>query len=264
MNRVHGGAVVTGGGSGLGRATALVLAESGVDTVVVGRRQAALEETAAAASGPGRIVAVPGDVASARGRAEIVSRALEALGRVGILVNNAGTSRRAPLLAHTRAQWQRVMEVNLTASFFLVQGFLPHMREQGWGRIVNIASVYGSLALNSQLYGRMLAGADEQGPIRQPAYHASKGGLVALTRELAVAVAPWGITVNAVSPGMFLTEQSQGLVDPDTIERLRAMTPVGRLGDPREVGQAVRFLASEEASFITGVDLPVDGGWSCW
>jgi NAD(P)-dependent dehydrogenase (short-subunit alcohol dehydrogenase family) len=99
---------------------------------------------------------------------------------------------------------------------------------------------------------------------RQPAYHAAKGGLLNLTRDLAIAFAPWGITVNAVSPGMFLTEQTKAIINDEVRGRLMSMTPLGRMGDPVEVGYAVRFLASAEAAFITGIDLPVDGGWSIW
>jgi 3-oxoacyl-[acyl-carrier protein] reductase len=140
------------------------------------------------------------------------------------------------------------------------------MREQKWGRVVNIASVYSTLALNNDLYGDSLPSADEQGlgPTRQPAYHSSKGALLTLTRDLAVAVANWGITVNAVSPGMFMTEQTDRLVSPDVRKKLESMTPMRRFGEPNEVAYAVRFLVSEEASFITGIDLRVDGGWSIW
>jgi NAD(P)-dependent dehydrogenase (short-subunit alcohol dehydrogenase family) len=148
--------------------------------------------------------------------------------------------------------------------FFLSQAVLPTMRDQGYGRIVNIGSVYGSLALNSALYPDMFAPDEGDGPARQPAYHTSKGAVLNLTRDLAAAVAPWGVTVNTISPGMFLTEQSKGIVSDEVIESLSRMTPVGRFGDPPEIGYAVRFLASEEAAFITGAELRVDGGWSIW
>jgi NAD(P)-dependent dehydrogenase (short-subunit alcohol dehydrogenase family) len=118
--------------------------------------------------------------------------------------------------------------------------------------------------MNGDFYASRLPTDTVLGPTRQVAYHASKGGVLNLTRDLAVAVAPWGITVNCVSPGMFLTEQSDAVSDPGVVEQLKKMTPLRRFGDPAEVGHAVAFLASDEAGFITGVDLRVDGGWALW
>jgi NAD(P)-dependent dehydrogenase (short-subunit alcohol dehydrogenase family) len=114
------------------------------------------------------------------------------------------------------------------------------------------------------LYAGLIAPDEGRGPSRQPAYHTSKGALLNMTRDLAVAVAPWGITVNTLSPGMFLTEQAEKIVNEDVIRSLSEMTPVGRFGEPREIGHAVSFLASENAAFITGAELVVDGGWSAW
>jgi NAD(P)-dependent dehydrogenase (short-subunit alcohol dehydrogenase family) len=257
-------AIVTGAGSGLGRATAHVLGASSVACVLVGRRAEALQATAADGDFPAGVLAVAADVASADDRARIVSDALERFGRIDILVNNAGVSARSPLLTHDQASWRRVMETNVEAMFFLSQAVLPTMRDQGYGRIVNIGSVYGSLALNGALYPDMFAPDEGDGPTRQPAYHTSKGAVLNLTRDLAAAVAPWGVTVNTISPGMFLTEQSRGIVSDEVIESLSRMTPAGRFGDPPEIGYAVRYLASEEAAFITGAELRVDGGWSIW
>jgi NAD(P)-dependent dehydrogenase (short-subunit alcohol dehydrogenase family) len=257
-------AIVTGAGSGLGRAIAHVLGESSVACVLVGRRADALEATAAGAVFPAGVLTVAADVTSADDRMRIVAATLERFRRIDILVNNAGVSGRSPLLAHDQASWRRVMETNVEAIFFLSQAVLPTMRDQGYGRIVNIGSVYGSLALNSGLYTGMFASDDGDGPESQPAYHTSKGAVLNLTRDLAATVAPWGVTVNTVSPGMFLTEQSKGIVSDEVIASLSKMTPVGRFGDPPEIGYAVKFLASEEAAFITGAELRVDGGWSIW
>src|SRR5262249_37799427 len=148
--------------------------------------------------------------------------------------------------------------------FFMAQAVIPLMKDAGFGRIINIASVYGSLGLNASLYADLIPAEVEGGPTRNPAYHASKGALVNLTRDLAIPIARWGITVNAISPGMFITEQSEGIVSDEVIASLSRMTPAGRFGEPREIGYAVRFLASDEASFITGANLVVDGGWSIW
>jgi NAD(P)-dependent dehydrogenase (short-subunit alcohol dehydrogenase family) len=257
-------AIVTGAGTGIGRAIAQVLAENGIACAIVGRRPRPLEETAARADPTAKVVTIQGDVASASDRVRIVRETLERLGRVDILVNNAGVSGRAPILSYAEEDWRRVMATNVDACFFLAQAVAPAMRERGWGRIVNIASVYGSLGLNASLYAGLFPEDEEEGPTRQPAYHASKGGLLNLTRDLAIAFGPWGITVNAISPGMFLTEQSKGIVSDEVIESLSAMTPLRRFGDVREIGFAVRFLASDEAAFITGAELRVDGGWSIW
>ena len=257
-------AIVTGAGSGLGRATAQVLGASGIACVLAGRRAGALEETAAGGGFEAGVLTVAADVAAADDRTRLVGETLEHFGRIDILVNNAGVSGRAPLLAHDEESWRRVMATNVEAMFFLSQAVLPTMREQRYGRIVNIGSVYGSLALNSALYPGMFAPDDGDGPVRQPAYHTSKGAVLNLTRDLAAAVAPWGVTVNTISPGMFLTEQSKGIVSDEVIASLSRTTPVGRFGDPPEIGYAVRVLASEEAAFICGAELRVDGGWSIW
>jgi len=257
-------AIVTGAGSGLGRATAHVLLESGIDCVLTGRRNALLEETASAANLTGTTLLVPSDVALPEDRERIVQETLDRFGRIDILVNNAGVSGRAALLDYDVDDWRRVMRTNVEACFFLCQLVLPPMRERHYGRIVNITSVYGTLGLNAALYPGMFADDEKRGPTRQPAYHTSKGALLNMTRDLAIAVARWGITVNSLSPGMFLTEQAKGIVNDEVIASLSAMTPVGRFGEPREIGYAVRFLASEEAAFITGAELRVDGGWSIW
>jgi NAD(P)-dependent dehydrogenase (short-subunit alcohol dehydrogenase family) len=258
-------ALITGAGSGLGRATAEVLAQRGYRCVLAGRREAAILQTAdAIAASGGFAEAVVADITEADDRTLLVERCASAFGRLDVLVNNAGISHQAPLLASTPEDWRRVMATNLDAMFFLAQAALPAMRAQRFGRIVNIGSVYGSLGMNAQLYGTMLPGDTPQGPTRQIGYHTSKGGVLNLTRDLAIAVAPWGVTVNCISPGMFLTEQSKAVVDADVIAALVGMTPMGRMGDPAEIGHAVAFLASDEAAFITGVDLKVDGGWSLW
>jgi NAD(P)-dependent dehydrogenase (short-subunit alcohol dehydrogenase family) len=148
--------------------------------------------------------------------------------------------------------------------FFLAQAVIPVMAERRFGRIVNIGSVYASHARNGALYEPVLPRDTPEGPMSQFSYHASKGAVVNITRELAVAAGPMGITVNTVSPGMFQTEQTKNLLDKNVVERLTQMTPIPRLGEPAEIGYAIAFLASKEASFITGMDLRVDGGWTLW
>ena len=261
-------AIVTGGGSGLGRVMAQEFAASGTPCLITGRRLKSLEETAnlIPEKDRSRLALLQGDVTVEADRKRVVEECVARFGRVDILVNNAGTSFTAPLLCHDEKEWRKVVSTNLDSLFFMAKATIPHMRDQNWGRIINIASVYSTLAMNNDYYGGLLPATNENGlgPTRQPAYHASKGGVLNLTRDLAVGVARWGITVNAVSPGMFLTEQSDGIVNEEARRALQRMTPVGRFGDPREVAHAVRFLASEQSGFITGIDLVVDGGWSLW
>lgn len=258
-------AIVTGAGTGIGRAIAQVLAESGIACVVTGRRAEPLAETAASPNLAAEIVPIAGDVTSADDRERVVEETLARFGRIDILVNNAGVSARAPILEYSEEDWRRVMAINVEGGFFLAQAVARSMRERSWGRIVNIASVYGSLGLNASLHAGLFPTEDlGEGPTRQPAYHTSKGAVLNMTRDLAVAFAPWGITVNTISPGMFLTEQTKGIVNDEVVRRLSEMTPLGRFGEVREIGYAVRFLASDEAAFITGAELRVDGGWSIW
>ncbi len=256
-------AIVTGGGTGIGRAIAHGLSEAGVRCVVVGRRKARLDETIGTAPDPAAVSALVADVTEAGDRSGIVTDVLERYGRIDILVNNAGVSGQGPLFDYPESEWRRIMTTNVDAIFFLSQAVLPTMRDAGYGRIVNVGSIYGSRALDPQPYEAFPTDG-ERGPVRQPAYHISKGAILNLTRELAVAAAPWGITVNTVSPGFVITDQSRGLL-PDVVQRqLAATVPLRRFGEPREIASAVCYLASEEASFITGSELVVDGGWSAW
>jgi NAD(P)-dependent dehydrogenase (short-subunit alcohol dehydrogenase family) len=256
-------AIVTGAGTGIGQAIALALAEAGRRVVIVGRRAEPLQDTLARSSTPDLIVAMPGDITSADDRARVVGEVVARFGRIDILVNNAGVSSIEPLLDSSEPEWRRVMATNVDAAFFMAQAALPAMRDRQWGRIVNIGSVYGALALNPALYDTF-ADDPKRGPDRQPAYHTSKGAILNLTRDLAAAVAKWKVTVNTVSPGMIVTDQSRGLLSEDVTRKLCAMTPLGRFGEPKEIAYAVRFLASDEAAFITGEELRVDGGWTIW
>lgn len=251
-------ALVTGGGTGVGRGITGVLAASGIRCAIVGRRRAPLEQTANSLGGSVHVIV--GDVTSEADRAAVVGEVVERLGRLDILVNNAGGGSAAPLLAHTPASWRAEVEVNLDATFFMAQGAIPHMRRLGSGRIVNIGSVLGSLATDMVTFEHLSD--TEDGPVTGPAYNAAKAGVINLSRSLAAAVAPWQITVNTVSPGFI--ERPDRPRPPDLLDRITARTPLRRTGEPHDIGHAVRFLASEEASFITGAELVVDGGWSIW
>jgi 3-oxoacyl-[acyl-carrier protein] reductase len=233
-------ALVTGGSRGIGAATALRLAEAGADVAVgCGRHHEAAEEIAGKITGLGRrAVVVSGDMADPDVPRRIVAETAERLAPVDILVANAGTGVRADLDDVDVAAWDRVMAVNLRAPFLLAQAVVPHMREQRYGRIVLLSSVAAFL-----------------GGILSPQYTASKAGLIGLAHSLAATLAPHGITVNAIAPGLIMTDMLAG--DP-RLETLERSVPVGRLGQPAEVADVIVAVARN--AYITGQTVSVDGG----
>jgi len=233
-------ALVTGGSRGIGAATALRLAEAGADVAVgCGRHREAADEVAGKISGLGRrAVVVSGDLAGPDVPQRIVAETAEHLGPVDILVANAGGGTRADLDDVDVAAWDHVMAVNLRAPFLLAQAAVPHMREQRFGRIVFLSSVAAFL-----------------GGIISPQYTASKAGLIGLAHNLAAALAPHGITVNAIAPGLIATDM---LADDPRLEALERSVPVGRLGQPSEVADVIVAVARN--GYMTGQTLSVDGG----
>ena len=237
-------ALVTGANTGLGQAIAVALAEAGAGIVAVGR--SAMDETEALIRAKGRpFKAVAADLATLEPIARIVAEASE-LGRIDVLVNNAGIIRRADALDFTEADWDAVVDVNLKSAFFLSQAVARRMLADGrGGKIVNVASLLSF-----------------QGGIRVPSYTASKSGLVGLTRLLACEWAGRGINVNAIAPGYFRTNNTRALQDdPDRSAAILARIPAGHWGRPEELGGAVVFLASSASDYVHGIVLPVDGGW---
>ena len=233
-------ALVTGASRGIGAATALRLAEAGADVAVgCGRHREAAEEVAGKISGLGRrAVVVSGDMADPDVPRRIVAETAERLGPVDVLVANAGTGTRAGLDDVDVAAWDHVMAVNLRAPFLLAQAAAPGMRERRFGRIVFLSSVAAFL-----------------GGILSPQYTASKAGLIGLTHWLAAALAPHGITVNAIAPGLIATDMLTG--DP-RLEALERSVPVGRLGQPAEVADLIAAVAQN--AYMTGQTVSVDGG----
>jgi NAD(P)-dependent dehydrogenase (short-subunit alcohol dehydrogenase family) len=181
-----------------------------------------------------------------------------------VLVNNAGVTATKAFLDYSVDDWRAVHETHSEAAFFMAQACATALRNSDQARIVNIGSVYGSLAINNDHYGDQLPWTtpNDRGPVREFAYAATKGGVLQLTRELATALAPWGITVNSVTPGMIPVEANP--LAEATRDRLSRMTPLGRTGTPEEVASVVRFVASARSSFMTGSEIRVDGGWSIW
>ncbi len=236
-------AIITGGGQGIGRATALLFAREGAKIVVadVNEKQGRAAVAAIEEAG-GEAVFVRTDVAK-RSDAEAMARAaIDAFGRIDILVNNAGITRDATLKKMSEDDFDLVVDVNLKGVFNCTQAVLPHLKESKHGRILNAASVVG-------LYGNF----------GQTNYVASKSGVIGMTKTWARELGRKGITVNAVAPGFVETTMVE-TVPEKVMNMLRAKTPLQRLGKPEDVANAYLFLASDDASFITGIVLSVDGG----
>ncbi|MBI3953169.1 MAG: 3-oxoacyl-[acyl-carrier-protein] reductase [Chloroflexi bacterium] len=236
-------ALVTGSGRGIGRAVALRLAQDGaalaISDVDAAGGQAVVQEL----QGQGRQAQFyPADVAAADQVNQLVDRIMADLGGLHVLVNNAGITRDALLLRMSDEDWDRVLTVNLKGAFLCTRAALRPMLRQRWGRIINIASVVGLV-----------------GNAGQANYAASKAGLVGLSKATAKEAASRGVTVNAIAPGFIDTAMTKGLKEELKQEILKQI-PLGRLGQPEDIAAAVAFLASEEARYITGHVLCVDGG----
>jgi len=238
-------ALVTGASSGLGARFARVLAAAGATVAVTGRRADRLASLVAEVPGS---VAVTCDLADADAREEMVADVLARLGRIDVLVNNAGLSHTVRIEDETLEQFRGVLEVNTTAVWHLSKLCGEGMVARGSGSIVNVASMLG------------LVGST---PVKQANYAASKGAVVNLTRELALQWARRGVRVNALCPGWFLTEMTAGMdTDEGSQRHVAANSPIPRLGAEHELDGAILYLASDASSFMTGQSLVVDGGWT--
>lgn len=256
-------AVVTGGGRGIGRAITSRLARSGWRCLITGLDRQDLADTAEAIdSSSDAVVTHHCDLATEAGRTSLTRAAESCAEPLGLLVNCAARSTPMPLFNQSSKTWQAELETNVIAVSMLSSWAVDQMRPFRNGAVINIGSVYGALGLNSSFYEGIYDQDGERGPQRSPAYHASKGGIAALTRELAVVAGQWNIRVNTVSPGMIKTPERD--VAPKLIERFVEATPLRRLGRPDDIASVVDFLASDAASFVTGAEWVVDGGWSIW
>jgi 3-oxoacyl-[acyl-carrier protein] reductase len=240
VNRV---AFVTGSSRGIGRATALTLSKAGFDIVVASFELEKNEEVAAEIrAGGGNAVTADLNLTAPDSIKAAFSKVLKELGRVDVLVNNAGITRDGLAMRMKPDDWNLVMQINLNGAFAAIQQVLPAMMKARWGRIINISSVVG-----------------QAGSAGQSNYAASKAGLIGLTKALAQEVASRNITVNAVAPGYIQTDMTAVL--PEEVKaKILASVPLQRMGQPEDIANAVKFLASDEAAYITGQILAVNGG----
>ena len=243
-------AVITGASSGLGKGMAKAFAEQGADLAILARRVERLEELKIELESIGvKVLPIKCDVTST----EDINKAAELVekeyGKVDILVNCAGSSKDAGVLEMKDEEWDFTINTDLTSVFKMTRAFANIMKKNNYGRIINIASMYG------------LVGNDE---IPTIAYHASKGGVVNFTRAAAAELAKYNITVNSICPGYFYTELTTAVLDTDRFQEFaKTHVPMKRYGKEGELNAGAIFLASDEASYVTGVILPIDGGYTC-
>lgn len=244
-------AVVTGGGRGIGREIAHTLARAGADIVIAELDPATAEGAVDEVRSLGRrSLAIQTDVRDSASVNAMIAQTLSTMGKIDILVNNAGIARNSPAEDTSDEEYHDVMSVNLHGVFYCCRAAGKHMLERGSGSIVSIASMSGHIVNNPQ---------------PQAHYNASKAAVIMLTKSLAAEWAGRGVRVNCVSPGYIGTEMTRrGMENAEWRQTWLSMTPMGRVGTPQEIAHAVWYLASDAASFATGTDLVVDGGYTAW
>ncbi len=243
-------ALVTGASKGLGRAMALALAKNGARIALVSRDREKLESVArevgeAGAPAGGAADVFVADITNEDQVARVEKEVTEKIGKVQILINNAGMNLRKNITDFTLEEWRSVQDTNLTSVFLMCRAFVPHMKGSGYGRILNMTSIMAHVSMP-----------------QRTAYSSTKAALLGLTKALALELAAEGVTVNGISPGPFATEMNTPILqNPELNAQFISKIPVGRWGKLEEVGALAAFLCSEEAGFITGTDILIDGGW---
>ena len=240
-------ALITGASKGLGKAMALALGGAGARLVLASRNVEQLNSVAKEARALGADAEVlQADVTDEAQVSRLEKAVTGKFGKIQILINNAGINIRKSVTEFTLTEWRQVMDTNLTSVFLMCRAFVPHMRGQGYGRILNLTSIMSHVAIAGRT-----------------AYCASKTGLLGFTKALALELVSEKITVNGISPGPFATELNKPILDnPDLNQQFIARIPAGRWGKAEEVGQLALYLCTEEAGFITGTDILIDGGWT--
>lgn len=240
-------AVITGASKGLGKAMALALAEAGAKVVLVSRNRELLEAVAAECRQPGGEAHVfVADVTDEEQVKHLAEQVNSKVGPAQILINNAGINIRRLVTEFTLQEWRSIQDTNLTSAFLLCRAFVPQMKGRGYGRIINLTSIMSHVALP-----------------QRTAYCASKAGLLGFTKALALELATEKITVNGISPGPFATEMNTPILqNPEANAQFIARIPAARWGEVGEIGKLALYLCSEDAGFITGTDVLIDGGWT--
>ena len=240
-------ALVTGASKGLGRAISLALAGAGAKLALVSRDEKRLAEVADAIRALGEDAEVfPADVSDEPQVAMLEKAVTARFGRIHILVNNAGINLRKPVTEFTLEEWNRIQGTNVTAAFLMCRAFVPHLKGQGYGRIINLTSMMSHISLPGRT-----------------AYSTSKAALLGFTKALALELASEAITVNGISPGPCATEINKPIMEnAELTQFFLSRVPLGRWGKPEEIGRLAVFLCCEAAAFITGTDIVIDGGWT--
>lgn len=239
--------IITGGGTGIGRGIAVIFAKEGAKVVVSGRRQDVLEETVnIIKQNGGEAIGVSADVSDYNQVLSLIEKTIQQFGRIDILVNNAGVYFPHDVVSATDEEWNKTLSIDLKGVWLCSKVCLPKMLEQGGGKIINIASILG------------LVGSEQCA-----AYCAAKGGVINLTRQMALDYAPKHINVNAIAPGVIETDMTKPFLENEAMKKsFLEKTPVGRVGTPEDIAYAAVYLASSESDFVTGQTLIVDGGWT--
>ena len=239
-------AVVTGASKGLGRQMAESLAAGGASVALVARSSDLLDKVVAGIrQNGGTAEAIVADVTDESAVAEVVEQVTDRLGVCDILINNAGINNRKSIIDFSLAEWNEILAVNLSGPFLCSRAFVPGMKEKKWGRIINMTSIMTHISLPNRT-----------------GYSTTKAGLLGFTKALALELASDGVTVNGISPGPFATEMNKPLIeDPDKNKMFLERIPLGRWGKVKEIGSLAAYLCSDDAGFITGTDIVIDGGW---